>query len=196
METWDIETTAERENVPEWLVEIAQLWTSQSATDPKYREEYQQTRRLARASHVPPFVVILRMFRDTYHVTSETTRAQFQRTMDEQIKADGGQMFMTLAAIPPEEDQRAAYAEELEEKAVKAVEAMKAAVDEDSEQKFKAAAECGTAQLTWLVIAQRMTLEKAYAVMVGYATAGELNKWLEERRPGPPPLIFNQYKKQ
>lgn len=66
MDTWDTETTAEQERVPEWLVDISQLWTTQSATNPRYREEYQHIRRLARAAGVPPFIMILRMFRDTY----------------------------------------------------------------------------------------------------------------------------------
>jgi hypothetical protein len=193
MDIWDDETTAERERVPEWLVEVAQLWTAQSAT--QYREEYQQVRRLARASHVPPFVIILRMFRDTYQVTKATTKEQFKRTLDKQIAADGGQMFIHLATIPPEEDQRAAYASELEERAAKAVEAMKEAVDKNDERTFQTAAkECSIAQETWLVVAQGMTPEKARTVMVSFAMAGELNRWMEEQIPGPPPLIFKLYK--
>ena len=69
MDRWDTETTIERERVPEWLIEITQLWTSHSSTNPRYQEEYRQTRQLARAANVPPFVIILRMFRDTYQVT-------------------------------------------------------------------------------------------------------------------------------
>jgi hypothetical protein len=48
MDRWDTETTAEREHVPAWLVELSQLWATQSATNNRYREEYQQIRRLAR----------------------------------------------------------------------------------------------------------------------------------------------------
>jgi hypothetical protein len=38
-----------------------------------------------------------------------------------------------------------------------------------------------------------MTPEKARAAMVSFAMAGELNKWMEEPIPGPPPLIFKLY---
>ena len=196
MDLWDTETTTEREHVPEWLVEWAQLWTSQSATNPKYREEYQQTRRLARASNVPPFVIILRMFRDTYQITPKTTREQFLKLMDKQIEADGGKMFMTLATVPSEEAQRAAYAEELEEQAAKIIALMRETVNDDDEEKFKAAAyECGAIQETWLVITQHMTPQKAHEVMVEFAL-NEVTHWMEARIPGPPPLIFERYRKQ
>lgn len=196
MDTWDTETAAEREHVPQWLVEVAQLWTSQSATTPRYHDEYQQIRRLARASHIPPFVVILRMFRDTYQVTPETTRQQFQASMDKQIAADGGEMFMKLSAVPREEDQRAAYAGELEEKVAKAVEHMREAVDTNDDAKFReAAALSGQAQEMWLIVAQAMTPEQARTIMMDFAQ-NEVTRWMEERTPGPPPLIFNRYKEQ
>ncbi len=195
MDRWDTETTAEREHVPEWLVELSQLWTTQSATNNRYREEYQQIRRLARAANVPPFVIILRMFRDTYQVTETTTREQFQKRMDKQIEADGGQMFMHLATVPSEEDQRAAYAQELEEKIAKAVETMREAVKTDDDAQFRAAAEIsGQSQEMWLIVAQRMTPEQARAAMVDFAQ-NEMTRWMEQRIPGPPPLILDRYKK-
>ncbi len=196
MDTWDTETTMERERVPEWLVDVAQLWTSQSATNPRYRDEYQQVRRLARAGGVPPFIIILRMFRDTYQVTPETTREQFQKRMDKQIEADGGEMFMHLATVPSEEAQRAAYASELEEKVAKAVEAMREAVADDDDAKFKeASAVSGQSQEMWLIVAQNMTPEQARTVMVDFAQ-NEVTRWMEERIPGPPPLIFDRYRKK
>ena len=194
MDTWNTETTAEKERIPEWLVEIAELWTAQSATSSLYQEEYQQIRRLARAANIPPFVLIVRMFRDTYRVTAMTTKEQFQRCVDEQIAADGGQMFMHLAIVPSEENQRVAYAQELEEKAVKAAAIMKESIDADDDQKFKAAsAECGRDQETWLIIAKRMTPEQARSAMVRFAQT-DVTRWMEERLPGPPPLIFDCYR--
>jgi CHASE3 domain sensor protein len=102
-------------------------------------------------------------------------------------------MFAHLAAVPSEEDQRAAYAQELEEKAAKAVAAMQEAVAADDDQTFQtAAAECGSVQETWLVVAQRMTPEQARTVMVAFAH-NDMTRWMEERIPGPPPLIFDRY---
>jgi hypothetical protein len=194
VEKWDIETTAEREHTPIWLVEIAQLWTAQSTKS--YQKEYQEIRRLARASNVPPFVIILRMFRDTYHVTETTTQDQFVEAMNQQMDTDGGQMFMELATWPSEEAQLAAYAQELREKVEKAVETMQEAINEGNNAKFQeAAAISGHAQKTWLVVTQKMTPEQAHAVVVDFAH-NEMTRWMEERRPGPPPLIFERYKHQ
>jgi hypothetical protein len=44
----------------------------------------------------------------------------------------------------------------------------------------------------WLLVARGMRPEKAHAVMVGFAV-GELSKWMEERRPGPPPSVLTLY---
>ena len=72
---------------------------------------------------------------------------------------------------------------------------MKKAVDTNDEQRFKQASEVWSqAQGTWLIIAQHMTPGKAHAVMVGFATAGELNTWMEQEIPGPPPCVFDLYK--
>lgn len=48
------------------------------------------------------------------------------------------------------------------------------------------------AQESWLLAARGMSPEKARAVMVGFAV-GELTKWKEERRPGPPPSVLTLY---
>jgi hypothetical protein len=48
------------------------------------------------------------------------------------------------------------------------------------------------AQGMWLQVARGMSPEKAQAVMVGFAV-GELTKWMEERRPGPPPSVLTLY---
>ena len=193
METWDTYTTVQREHVPEWLVDIAQLWTSQSATTSQYQEEYKQIRRLAKAAQVPPFVIIVRMFRDTYQVSDTTTQEQFQKRMDDQLKADGGQLFMRLAAIPSEEAQRVAYVKELEENVAKAAEVMHEAVKTDDDTTFRqAAATSGRSQEMWLIVAQNMTPEQARATMIDFAQQ-EVTQWMEERRPGPPPSIFIRY---
>ena len=115
--------------------------------------------------------------------------------MDKQVAADGGEMFMYLAAVPSEEDQRAAYVSELEEKGVKAVERMREAIADDDDAKFKeAAATSGQSQEMWLIIAQHMTPEQAHEVMTNFAL-NEVIRWMEERISGPPPLIFDRYKK-
>jgi hypothetical protein len=44
----------------------------------------------------------------------------------------------------------------------------------------------------WLLAARGMSPEKANTVMVGFAL-GELSKWMEERRPGPPPSVLTLY---
>jgi hypothetical protein len=196
VDKWDTETTAEREHVPIWLVEFTQLWTTQSATNNRYQEEYQQVRRLARSANVPPFVIMLRMFRDTYQITETSTREQFKQAMDKQVAADGGQMYLKLASIPTEEAQRAAYAQELEEKVAKAVEAMKEAINADDDAKFQeASAISGQSQEMWLIVAQQMTPKQARLIIVDFAQ-NEVTRWMEEQRPGPPPLIFERYKKE
>ncbi len=48
------------------------------------------------------------------------------------------------------------------------------------------------AQEDWLQVARGMSYEKARAVMVGFAL-GEVMKWMEERRPGPPLLVLTLY---
>ena len=194
MDTWDTETTAERERVPVWLVEFSQIWAAQSAT--QYQQEYKEVRNLARVANVPPFVIMVRMFRDTYQITHETTKEQFRQAADKQMAADGGQMFLHLAAIPTGEAERAQYARELEEKTAQAAVQMKEAMDANDDQRFQVASEIwGQAQETWLIVTQSMTLEKARAVMVGFAAAGKLNKWMDEAIPGPPPCVFDLYKK-
>jgi len=98
MEQWDDESAAEREAVPLWLVEFSRLWAAQSAT--QYKQEFAEWRRLARAANVPPFIVVLRLFRDTYGVTPATTREAFKAATARQMQANGGQMF--LQAKPPQ----------------------------------------------------------------------------------------------
>jgi hypothetical protein len=48
------------------------------------------------------------------------------------------------------------------------------------------------AQEHWLLAARGMSPEKARAVMVGFAL-NELTKWMNERRPGPPPSVLTLY---
>ena len=65
---------------------------------------------------------------------------------------------------------------------------MEEAINADDQPRFEHMAQKYIeAQETWLIIARNMTPEKAKSVMIGFATGGELNKWLEENRPGPPP---------
>lgn len=49
------------------------------------------------------------------------------------------------------------------------------------------------AEELWLQVAQGMSPEKARAVIIGFAF-GELRKWMDERRPGPPPTVLDLYK--
>src|SRR5579859_613804 len=72
-------------------------------------------------------------------------------------------------------------------------EAMQQAVTSNDEKAFIRLAEgWRLAQENWLHIARDMSPEKARAFMVGWAT-GELTKWMEERRPGPPPSVLTHY---
>ncbi|GLV61132.1 hypothetical protein KDH_79490 [Dictyobacter sp. S3.2.2.5] len=190
MDTWNTETTMEKERVPAWLVMFAQLWTSQSATTPYYREEYQQIKRLVRAATVPPFIIVLRLFRDTYQVQPQTTWEQFYTRMDAQINnlAGDGQMLLHLGMLPIEEVQRASHAKDLQNTAVRAVDSMEQAITADDDAAFReAAAQCGQAQEQWLIVAHHMTPEQARTLMVDFAQH-ELTHWMHTRLPGPPPL--------
>lgn len=116
--------------------------------------------------------------------------------MDKQIEADGGQMFMHLATVPSEEGQRAASAQELEEKIAQAVQTMREAIKTDDDAQFRAAAQVsGQSQELWLIVAQRMTPEQARATMIDFAQ-NEMTRWMQERIPGPPPLILDRYKQE
>ena len=53
---------------------------------------------------------------------------------------------------------------------------------------------CRDAQLFWLQASQGMSPEKANAVLVGFALAGEVQRWMEERQPGLPPTVLDLYK--
>jgi hypothetical protein len=71
-----------------------------------------------------------------------------------------------------------------------------AALNNQNMAQFQEASEAWRqAQGLWLQASENMSAEKAQAVMVGFATGGELNRWLEERRPGPPPTVLELYKK-
>ncbi|GLV55986.1 hypothetical protein KDH_28300 [Dictyobacter sp. S3.2.2.5] len=193
MDTWNTETTMQHERVPAWLVEFAQLWTSQSATNPHYREEYQQIKRLASAANVPPFLITLRLFRDTYQVQPTTTWDQFHARIDTQIAASGDQLQLHLNVLPTEEVQRAAAAKALQDTAARAVTTMEEAIQTDDNATFQeAAAHCGQAQEQWLIVAQQMTPEQARTLMVDFAQH-ELTRWMQARLPGPPPLIFDRF---
>lgn len=92
MDKWDDESAAERERVPYWMIEFSQLWAAQSAT--QYPQEFAEWRRLARAANVPPFVIVLRLFRDTYEVTPSTDREKFRAATEKQMRENGGKMFL------------------------------------------------------------------------------------------------------
>ena len=190
MDIWDIETTAEREHVPGWLVEVAQLWTAESSA--KYPEEYQEIRTLARAANVPPFVVVTRLFRDTYQITPQTTREGFHQAVEKQTGAHEGRMFLKRAN-PSQEEQ----ARELEARTIQAAVDLEKAMDANDLKKLQmAAAIWNQSQEAWLMLTQGMTQEKAHAVMIGFAAAGGLNAWMEQKHPGPPPTVFHLYNKQ
>ncbi|GHO63300.1 hypothetical protein KSC_021920 [Ktedonobacter sp. SOSP1-52] len=63
----------------------------------------------------------------------------------------------------------------------------------DTESFNRASMAWQQASLLWLEAAQGMSREKAAAVMIGFATGGELAKWVDERRPGPPPSVLSLY---
>ena len=67
-----------------------------------------------------------------------------------------------------------------------------AAMRKDSQALTRLSQGFNMAQTDWLQVARGMSLEKARAVMVGFAM-GELTKWMEERRPGPPPSVLTLY---
>jgi hypothetical protein len=92
MENWGNESTAEREQVPDWLVDFCQIWAADSSA--RYPQEFAEWQRLAQAANVPPFVTVLRMFRDTYGITPTTTVEEFKEKERKQTEADGGKMFL------------------------------------------------------------------------------------------------------
>ena len=67
-----------------------------------------------------------------------------------------------------------------------------AALSHDSEALAKFSEGFRLAQLEWLQAARGMSFEKANAVLIGF-TMGEVTKWMEERRPGPPPSVLTLY---
>jgi len=52
-----------------------------------------------------------------------------------------------------------------------------------------------TAQIDWLQVAQGMSAAEAQATMEDFAR-NEMHLWMNEHRPGPPPLILFRYHKE
>lgn len=72
---------------------------------------------------------------------------------------------------------------------------MESAIRQDNMAQFAIACETWRqSQLLWLQATQEMSPEKAQTVMIGFAVAGKLDRWVEERCPGPPPSILSSYK--
>jgi len=92
MQNWDEMSISEREQVPYWLVEFSQLWAADSAA--RYPQEFANWRALAEKDGVPPFVVVLRIFRDTYGVSPTTTKEAFKEQTRKQAESHGGEMYL------------------------------------------------------------------------------------------------------
>jgi len=89
------------------------------------------------------------------------------------------------------------FIRKLEGATQQAAEAMKDAMTHNDMARFQSTAEgWRQSQETWLQATQGMGPEKARAVMVGFATGGEMAKWQTQRSPGPPPSVFSLYKKK
>lgn len=86
------------------------------------------------------------------------------------------------------------FVRKLEDIIKKAAHQMDEALQRNDIAQFSKAAEAwGQASGVWLQAAQGMSWEKAEAVMIGFATGGELDKWVHERRPGPAPTVLSLY---
>ena len=52
------------------------------------------------------------------------------------------------------------------------------------------------AQGLWLQHARGMSVEKAKAVIISFATVGEFSKWSDGQKSGPPPTVLSLYPKE
>jgi hypothetical protein len=57
-------------------------------------QEFANWRTLAQKDEVPPFVIVLRMFRDTYGVSPTTTKEAFKEQTRKQTESHGGKMYL------------------------------------------------------------------------------------------------------
>src|SRR5438105_14625840 len=93
--------------------------------------------------------------------------------------------------------ERGEFIRQLEDAIQQSAMRMEQAILREDMVRFKRAAEAWKqAQLLWLQVAQGMSPEKAGAAMVSFALAGDLNRWMAERRPVPPPSILSLYKEK
>jgi hypothetical protein len=95
----------------------------------------------------------------------------------------------------PGDMERGEFITQLEDAIQQAAQRMDKAQRKDDMARFHMAAEVWRqAQILWLQAAQSISAEKAQAVMICFAAGGELAKWLDEKRPGPPPSVLVLYK--
>lgn len=95
----------------------------------------------------------------------------------------------------PDDMEQGEFIQKLEDAIQQASKKMESAIRQNDNVKFTMASEAWRqAQLLWLQTAQNMSPEKAQATLVSFAIAGDLDKWVEENRPGPPPTILSLYK--
>jgi len=89
--------------------------------------------------------------------------------------------------------ERGEYIKALESAIQQEARVMEDATRNQNTERFERASEdWRLAQIEWLQVARGMSLEKAGEVMIGL-TMGELTRWMEEQRPGPPPSVLSFY---